>query len=197
MATSPREYRRVLLELLPPQGQWSEEDYLWLTDRAARPIELRDGAIEVLPLSIDNHQGIVFLFARLLFASLDPRGGVVRFSPLRLRLREARYREPDLLALRDSHDPRRGERYWRGADWVLEVVSPDKPERDLVEKRHDYAEAGIAEYWIVNPHDRMIMVLVLDGDRYSEHGLFGPGQRATSALFAGFTISVDEVCSIA
>jgi hypothetical protein len=34
------------------------------------------------------------------------------------------------------------------------VVSADKPERDLVEKRGDYAEAGIPEYWIVNPENR-------------------------------------------
>jgi hypothetical protein len=68
MATSPREYRRVMFELLPQQGKWSEEEYLWFTDRAERPIEFNDGFIEVLPLPTDSHQGIVFLFARLLFS---------------------------------------------------------------------------------------------------------------------------------
>ena len=36
-----------------------------------------------------------------------------------------------------------------------EVVSPDRPERDLVDKRIDYAEAGIPEYWVVDPHSRL------------------------------------------
>ena len=193
MATSPYEYRRVMLELLPQQGKWSEEEYLWFTDRAERPIEFSDGYIEVLPMPTDRHQGIVFLFARLLFSFLNPRGGVVRFSPLRLRLRDARYREPDILALLDSADPKREDRYWHGADWVLEVVSPDKPERDLIEKRQEYAEAGIPEYWIVNPLDETITVLTLQGESYIEHGVFVRGQQATSALFSDFAVSVKEV----
>jgi len=182
-----------MLELLPQQGKWSEEEYLWLTDRAERPIEFSDGYIEVLPMPTDSHQGIVFLLARLLFSSLNPGGGVVRFSPLRLRLRDARYREPDILALLDGGDPRREDRYWHGADWVLEVVSPDKPERDLIEKRQEYAEAGIPEYWIVNPLDETITVLTLDGQTYAEHGSFVRGQRATSVLLPDFTVSVDDV----
>jgi Uma2 family endonuclease len=197
MATSPREYRRVMLELLPQQGQWSEEEYLWLTDRAERPVEFNDGSIEVLPMPTDSHQGIVLLFARLLFSYLNPRGGVVRFSPLRLRLRDARYREPDILALLDSTDSRREDRYWHGADWVLEVVSPDKPERDLIEKRREYAEAGIPEYWIVNPLDEMITVLTLDSQSYVEHGIFVRGQQATSALLIDFSVSVEEVFTTA
>lgn len=92
----------------------------------------------------------------------------------------------------DSADLRRDDRYWHGADWVLEVVSPDKPERDLVEKRQEYAEAGIPEYWIVNPLDETITVLALQGDVYVEHGIFIRGQQATSALLIDFAVSVDE-----
>ena len=56
-------------------------------------------------------------------------------------------------------DPRRGNRFWLGADLALEVVSADKPERDLVEKRGDYAEGRVPEYWIVNPQTETITVL--------------------------------------
>ena len=76
---------------------------------------------------------------------------------------------------------------------ALEVVSADKPERDLVEKRGDYAEAGIPEYWIVNPLDETVTVLTLDGDAYSESGVFRRGESATSALLEGFAVRVDEV----
>jgi len=80
-----------------------------------------------------------------------------------------------------------------GADLVLEVVSPDKPERDLVEKRSDYAEAGVPEYWIANPQTEMITVLWLEDDAYVEHGSFGRGSTATSALLPGFEVAVDAV----
>ncbi len=65
------------------------------------------------------------------------------FAALRMRIRKGRFREPDLLLLRDRSDPRNQGRYWLGADLVVEVVSPDNPERDLTEKRADYAEGRI------------------------------------------------------
>jgi len=42
---------------------------------------------------------------------------------------------------------------------ALEVVSPDKPDRDLIDKRGDYAEAGVHEYWIINPAADTVTVL--------------------------------------
>ena len=59
MITSPREYREAVLDLLPQQGAWSEEDYLWLTDHSNRLIELTDGYLEVLPMPTDEHQGLL------------------------------------------------------------------------------------------------------------------------------------------
>jgi len=73
-------------------------------------------------------------------------GGKALFAPLRLRIRVRKFREPDILLVRDTSDPRRQNRFWLGADLVVEIVSPDKPERDLIEKRLEYAEAQILEY---------------------------------------------------
>jgi hypothetical protein len=42
--------------------------------------------------------------------------------------------------VRNANDPRRQNRYWLGADMVVEIISPDNPERDTREKRADYAE---------------------------------------------------------
>ena len=67
---------------------------------------------------------------------------------------------------------RRQNRYWLGADMVVEIVSPDDPERDTITKRADYAEACILEYWIANPKDETITVLTLAGEAYVEHGVF-------------------------
>jgi len=93
----------------------------------------------------------------------------------------------------DTHDPRAQNRYWTGADLVMEVVSPDAPERDLVEKRREYAEAGIPEYWIVDPRDRSVTVLTLVDHAYREHGRFVPGQEATSALLPDFTVATAAI----
>jgi Uma2 family endonuclease len=114
-------------------------------------------------------------------------------APVRLRVRTGRYRESDLLLLLSANDPRRSNRYWTGADLVLEVVSPDDPQRDLVRKRREYARAGIPEYWIVNPVSEQIFVLRLAGTAYVEHGVFTRGMQATSALLEGFTVAVEAV----
>jgi Uma2 family endonuclease len=193
MTTSAREYREAILDLLPPQGDWSEEEYLWLTDHSNRLIEFTDGTIEVLPMPTEQHQAILQLFAFAFAAYIRPRGGVSFFAPLRLRLRGGKMREPDLLLLCDARDPRRQNRYWLGADLVLEVVSADEPARDLVTKRRDYADAGIPEYWIINPLTQTITVLTLRDGQYVEHGVFARGQRATSALLPDFAVDVAEV----
>lgn len=44
----------LLQEVAPRQGQWREEDYLWLTDCTSRRIELTDGHVEVLPMPTDD-----------------------------------------------------------------------------------------------------------------------------------------------
>jgi Uma2 family endonuclease len=54
----------------------------------------------------------------------------VLVAPLRIQVRPGKFREPDILLVRDAHDPRRQHRYWLGADLVVEIVSPDNPERD-------------------------------------------------------------------
>jgi Uma2 family endonuclease len=192
-STSQDQLDDLVLDLLPLQGQWDEEQYLWLTDYTNRLIEFTDGYIEVLPMPTDNHQAILEHLFLAFLAFLKPLGGKVRFAPLRLRIRPRKFREPDLLLVRSASDSRRQNRYWQGADLVLEVVSPDKPERDLVEKRGDYAEAGIPEYWIANPQTETLTVLWLEGDAYAEHGIFGRGSTATSVLLPGFEMAVDAV----
>ena len=178
--------------LFPAQGKWSEDDYLWLTDHTKRLVELTDGHIEVLPMPTEEHQRIVLYLYRALYAFLRGRG-IVLVAPLRLRLQTGRYREPDLLLLLSANDTRRGNQFWSGADLVLEVVSPDDPGRDLVQKRREYAEAGIAEYWLVDPSTALMTVLRLEGTAYVEHSVFPRGTQATSVLLDGFSVAVDRV----
>ena len=179
------------LDLL--QGLWTEEQYLRLTDHVRRLLEFTDGRLEVLPMPTDRHQVVLRFLFLAMFPFVRDRGGTVLFAPMRLRIREGKFREPDLLLVRNAADLRRQNDYWRGADLVAEVVSPDDPERDTGTKRLDYAQARIPEYWIVNPIDETVTVLVLDGDAYTEHGVFRRGRPAESVCLEGFSVSVAEV----
>jgi Uma2 family endonuclease len=182
-----------LLDILDRQGSWTEEEYLALTDHTSRLVEFTDGFLEPLPMPTDHHQAIVQLLLYAFDGFLKPLGGKVRIAPLRLRIGTAKFREPDLLLLLSGSDQRRQNRYWTGADLIVEVVSPDKPERDLILKRQDYGAAAVAEYWIVNPANETILVLGLNKSRYRRLGSFARGSVARSHLLQGFEVAVDEV----
>jgi Uma2 family endonuclease len=181
------------IDLEALQGLWSVEQYLRLTNQTNRLIEYIDGVIEVLPMPTKYHQAISKLLFLALLAFVQRLGGDVFYAPLRVAVRPGKFREPDLLLVLDKNDPRAQNEYWLGADLVVEIVSPDKPTRDTEEKPVEYAQAGILEYWIVNPLDDTITVLALDGSTYQAHGVFHRGERAPSKLLDGFSVAVDEV----
>jgi Uma2 family endonuclease len=183
----------VELDLLPLQGLWTEKQYLKLTNQTNHLIEFSDGEIEVLPMPTRRHQVILLLMYELFKMVLQAQGGKVLVAPLRMQVRPDKFREPDLLMLLQADDPRNQDAFWLGADIVVEIVSPDRPERDTEEKPRDYAEAGIPEYWIINPLNETITVLVLEGERYATYGISHRGDRAVSALLAGFSVNVDDV----
>jgi Uma2 family endonuclease len=182
-----------IVALLPQQGAWSEQDYLWLTNHTNRLVEFCDGYIDALPMPTEKHQEISGYLYLALLPFVRRTQGKIFYAPLRVRLRSGKYREPDLLLLRSADDPRRHNEYWEGADLVVEIVSPDDPDRDIVTKRAEYAQVPIPEYWIVDPQNETITVLHLVDTRYVEHGVFGRGGHASSVLFPDFEVSVDAV----
>jgi Uma2 family endonuclease len=187
---SQRKFKGMLLELLPCQGNWSEEQYLDLTDHSNRLVEFTDGFLEFLPMPTTKHQRILSYLFIAFEEFLEPLGGLVLFAPLRLKIREDKFREPDLIAVKAKDDPRAQDRFWMGADLVVEGVSKDKRQRDLVEKRRDYAEGRVLEYWIVDPQKETVTVLALHRKRYKKHGSFRMGQKASSIILPGFELDV-------
>src|ERR1051325_7944610 len=135
--SSAADYRQMIFDLLPNQGSWSDEEYLWLTDHTSRLIECTDGHLEPLPMPTDLHQSVLQFMFTALMMFVTPLGGKVHFAAIRMRVSPGKFREPDVLLLLNAKDRRRRNRYWLGADLTLEVVSEEKPERDLVDKRHD------------------------------------------------------------
>jgi Uma2 family endonuclease len=181
--------------LFPDQGHWSEEEYLSLNTNQL--VEFSHGYVEILPMPTVFHQRIVALLynALLAFATVH-RLGEVLFAPVRVQLWSGKYREPDLVFMRTENASRITEDYWTGADLVFEVVSDDDRRRDLETKRREYAQAGIAEYWIVDPQLEQITVLALEGSTYVVHGEYSKGAEATSRLLPGFKVNVTEALSV-
>jgi len=183
-----------IADLFPFQGQWSEGDYLALETN--RLVEFSHGTVEVLPMPSISHQYISLFLYRLLHDFITSQGlGTVLAAPARVRLWRGKHREPDVFLLLSQSARRIYEQYVDGADLVIEVVSggPRDRERDLVEKRQEYAQAGIPEYWIVDPETESVTVLHLQGDAYAEHGIFPRSETATSRLLPGFAVPVDDI----
>ena len=184
--------------LFPTQGTWSEAAYLALPSN--RLLELNDGCLEVLSMPTYFHELIVeFLYDMLRSFVRNRIAGKVMRAPLPIRLWPGQMREPDLLFL----SPERlqqlaiagNQTQPEGADLVMEIVSsgPQNRERDLVVKRLEYARAGIAEYWIVDPDRRTISVLKLEGSSYVLAGESDVAQTASSVFLPGFSVSVRDI----
>jgi len=179
----------AILQLFPSQGEWRDGDYFSLPGN--RFVELVDGFVEVLPMPSLQHQ----FLARLLFLALhefsEPRkAGIVMTAPTRVRVADRHFREPDVLFVANKNLQRRQEQFWETADLVIEIISPDDPDRDLIDKRRDYALAGIPEYWIVDPRDQSVHVLFLESAEYVD---VGAQPVAVSRILSELKVDVAEL----
>ena len=77
--------------------------------------------------------------------------------------------------------------------WSWKWSVPITPTGISSNKRKDYAEAGIPEYWIANLIAGTLTVLVLSGGEYGEHGVFRSGEQADSPSLPGFSVDVKEM----
>ena len=123
--------------------------------------------------------------------------GKVRTNGMRVRTVPEKVRLPDILFLRKENYDKRHNRLWDGIDLAVEIVSDDPKDRkrDYEDKLIEYALAGIAEYWIVDYQDRVVIVNKLaDGEtEYTEHGRFTDGDQADSVLLNGFAVDVAKL----
>lgn len=197
-ATDNADLAGEVARLFPAQGQWTEEDFFRIhTNRMA---ELVQGRLEVLPLPTWLHQLIVdFLVSSLKhYLQQNSVPGVVLFAPLPIRLFAGTVREPDVLFVKPHNIPADPSGYPERVDLVMEVVSQgaEAHQRDYWHKRSDYAKAGIGEYWIVDPEQAMITVMVLDGSQYQAFSQSNAGEIASSVLLPGFAVTVNQVLAL-
>ena len=177
--------------LYPQQGGWSEHDYLDLTMRTNRLVELVDGHLRVLPMPAIEHQAAVHQLCTAVNAFARPRKlGRALVAPLPVRLDERHFREPDVLFLRTGHPARGKDVAVTQPDLAMEVLSESTRTIDLVKKRQEYAAAGVAEYWLIDPESRRVTVLVLRDGVYEVDGDYGLGEVAKSRLLEGFEVDL-------
>lgn len=185
--------------MFPCQGQWTEEDYFALPERN-RIVELSDGKLVVPDMPSDLHQYVVGeLFVALRGFVRGHRLGHLRVAPLPVRLWPGKIREPDIVFLSNKHVDRRGEGYWGVPDLAVEVISPrtetssGSERTDRREKFGEYAQAGVAEYWLVDADAPSIEIYTLRDREYQLLAKVGEGEVARSELLAGFEVPVAAI----
>ena len=110
-----------------------------------------------------------------------------------VRLWPGKIREPDILFVAKEHSDRIDEQFYGPPDLVVEVLSPGTWCVDRREKMVEYAQAGIGEYWMVDPDAGTVEVLVLRAGAYTLRGKWGAGEVANSEVLAGFELNVGDV----
>ena len=134
--------------------------------------ELLDGELVMIAAPNVAHQKALFRIARLVEDFVLERGlGGVFIAPTDVVLSDTNVVQPDVIFVSKERMSVVGDANIQGApDLVVEIVSPNNPERDLVRKRDIYARHGVGEYWTVDPEARSIRVMVLEGGAYRVAG---------------------------
>ncbi len=130
--------------------QWTLDELHRLPDDGNK-YELVRGKLFVTPAPTNEHETIAARLTRILDPSVEKHGLGMVYRPravLRFAGSEA---EPDLM-VRQPHPKRRGK--WDDAPTpilVVEILSPYTGRRDREDKREYYMDAGVEEYWIIDP----------------------------------------------
>jgi Uma2 family endonuclease len=131
----------------------TEGEFLdWIGERTRA--EWVEGEVSIMsPVSFDHDQIHQWLI-RLLGAFVEAHElGLICGSELFVRLQRPQARRmPDLFFVSKSRVTSFREAHFEGPpELAMEIVSPDEPARDYIEKLGNYESSGVREYWIVDP----------------------------------------------
>jgi Uma2 family endonuclease len=174
---------------VPPESSAEELDYFELTlgkrqgeftvsDRDALPDDIRteliDGYLYYLAAPNRKHQIIAgMIYAELLaFGSDSVHECLPQIAPVDVNLDDddKTMLQPDVLVL--CHEDR-DDRYVHGApEFVVEIISKSSRRTDTAIKLNKYMNAGVREYWIVDPYNETITAYDFQSDVYPLHYTF-------------------------
>ncbi|CAN5587454.1 hypothetical protein BH11ARM2_BH11ARM2_04050 [soil metagenome] len=166
------------------------DEFLVLTEET--DFEYVDGRIAVGELITRWHTMYVQLFSSVIWSLTDENNLGWTFGEtmvMRLRLDGSESgRCPDVSYVRAEHGNRIRDTFIEGpADLAIEVVSPGSRRRDALEKRAEYEEGGVFEYWIIDPERNPAHFLRLVNGRYEEVAPDADG-RVSSQAVAGLSV---------
>ena len=173
-------------------------EFLDLPDAELREkLELDDGELYIMPRPRPLHQFLLFWLgwhiANYISRFAEPPAEVYPDSVVVLSREPRRVLAPDLAIILTGNSYRMVGGYFEGVpDIVLEVLSADR-NRDLVRKRQLYAEAGVREYWIVDPRSDTVLLLELDNGGYATRDTLTVDDTLTTPLLPGLAIPLHEV----
>jgi Uma2 family endonuclease len=181
----------------PAQGEWTYEDYLRLPDDGRR-YEIIKGVLYVTNAPGYDHQfTVIELVGELRFFVKRNQLGVVLTAPFEVHLPSiATPVHPDVFFIAKERQPKRGDKFFKGApDLIVEVSSPATIRRDQSTKLDSYEQAGVREYWLANPRTRIITIYTLpaEGQEYILLGEFGAGETLHSAVLPGLELTIDTL----
>lgn len=143
----------------------TKEDYNNLPETVRA--ELIDGQIYYMSAPSRIHQKILSILHFEIMRYIRSKNGSCEVYPAPFAVKLFNDRddivEPDISVICDLE--KLTDRGCTGApDWIIEIISPGNPEHDYVRKLNLYLDAGIREYWIVDPRDRKILVYYLKNE---------------------------------
>ena len=153
------------------QGEYTVEDYYKMPDD--QRVELIDGWIYDMAAPTPVHQIIItFLTAKLFSHIADNQGKcMVLQSPIDVQLNcdNKTMVQPDIIVV-CNRDKIIDRCIYGSPDLIIEVLSPSSKRRDTIIKLHKYMDAGVREYWMIDPDKRKIVIYNFEQDDYALYG---------------------------
>lgn len=189
------------LSQLDPAGTYSYADYIkWQFDQ--RVELLRGKLFEVSPATSVRHQRIVGEMHVDLHNYFVGKPCQLFIAPFDVRLYNRKKSintskdiytvvQPDVCVICDG--TKLDEQGCNGApDLVVEVLSPGHTKREMNQKFDLYQEAGVQEYWLVEPADEAVFVYALN-EQGQYIGLRPMTETLESALFPDLVIDLEKL----
>ena len=140
--------------------------------------ELIDGKLYNMELPGTKHQLLLSTLCAEIYNYIKSKKGKeeVYIAPFAVFLENAdgntNYVEPDISVICDPD--KLNDKGCNGApDWIIEIVSPSSRKMDYITKTNLYMNAGVKEYWIVDPMREIVMVYKASEDAVPVFSRFG------------------------
>ena len=178
----------------PEAPPLTAEDYYNLPDNGLR-YQLIQGELYMAPAPNLYHQTIAGNLEFILRSYLEQNPlGVILHAPVDVVFHRESIWQPDIFVVLNANRQILKEQQCEGApDLIVEILSPNNRELDLLTKRTVYARQGVREYWIIDPAPKEIWIYRFDENLTNPVArIKSPGQ-ATSPLFPGLIIELEAI----